>query len=90
MGRRRSSAEEFVSDIVEALKAYGGAAHRSLVVERIAISRDRRGAPLPKDPATDIQKVFESHLDGSGLSLFQLPFGEGSHRWALNGRSQSH
>ncbi|MES2035014.1 MAG: hypothetical protein V4466_12630 [Pseudomonadota bacterium] len=86
MGRRvEGRAEEFVNDIVEALKVYGGAAHRSLVVERIAITRGRRGEPLPQDPAKDIQQVFERHLSGRGKSLFQLPFGEGSHRWALAG-----
>lgn len=78
---RRLQAEEFVGDIVEALKIYGGAAHRSLIVERIAIDRSRRGAPLPKDPAATIQREFESHLG----DLFRLPFGEGSHRWALAG-----
>ncbi len=81
MGRRMKDAEEFVGDIVEALNTYGGAAHRSLVVERIAIARDRRGAPLPKDSAGAIQREFESHLG----DLFRLPFGEGSHRWALAG-----
>ncbi len=78
---RRLQADEFVGDIVEALKIYGGAAHRSLVVERIAIDRDRRGAPLPKGSVSDIQREFENHLG----DLFRLPFGEGSHRWALAG-----
>ncbi|MDP1735879.1 MAG: hypothetical protein Q8L23_00405 [Caulobacter sp.] len=81
MGRRIQHTEEFVGDIVEALKAYGGAAHRSLVVEQIAVSRGRRGAPLPGDSAGNIQREFESHLG----DLFRLPFGEGSHRWALAG-----
>lgn len=83
MGRRVQQAEEFVSDIVEALKVYGGAAHKSLVVERIAITRSRRGDPLPQDTANHIQREFESHLLGHGKGLFDLPFGQGSHRWAL-------
>jgi hypothetical protein len=81
MGRRIQHTEEFVGDIVEALTAYGGAAHRSLVVEQIAVARVRRGAPLRIDPTTRIQREFESHLG----DLFRLPFGEGSHRWALAG-----
>ncbi len=83
MARRRSGTEEFLGDIVEALKAYGGAAHRSLIVERVAFSRDRRGDPRPAD--IDIVQLFERHCDGSGRDLFRLPFGAGSHRWALAG-----
>ncbi len=81
MGRRIQNADEFVGDIVEALEAYGGAAHRSLVVEQIAVARTRRGAPLRNDSTRRIQRAFESHVG----DLFRLPFGEGSHRWALAG-----
>lgn len=88
MARRRSGTEEFLGDIVEALKAYGGAAHRSLIVERVAVCRDRRGDPRPSE--IDVMQVFERHRDGSGAGLFCLPFGEGSHRWALKGALPLH
>jgi hypothetical protein len=81
---RSVRAEEFVTDIVEALKLYGGAAHRSLVVERVAIARNRRGAPVPPDVHQTLELTFERHLLGRrGRGLFHRPFGEGSHRWAL-------
>lgn len=83
MGRAADNAEDFVIEIVEALTAYGGAAHRQLVLDQVAIALARRGARLPANAANDLQQAFERHLQGRGQNLFRLPFGEGSHRWAL-------
>ncbi|MDQ0466985.1 hypothetical protein QO010_004782 [Caulobacter ginsengisoli] len=79
-----ASAEDWLDDIAEALKAYGGAAHRSLVIDRVQIVRGRRGETWAEEAARAVQEAFERHRDGRGRGLFRLPFGEGSHRWALD------
>ena len=79
-----------VAEIAEILMALGGSAHRNLVAERIAIRRSRQDAS--DGLRRDIFEAFDAHCDGAaraGLpSLVHLPFGAGSHRWALTLEAQ--
>ena len=89
--RRKASAQAgddgLVAEIVEALLALGGTAHRDLVAEQVAMARGGGEAPPPSLKAR-LEAAFATRLrlDRSGpdgAALFALPFGEGSHRWAL-------
>lgn len=74
-----------VAEIAEVLMMLGGSAHRNVVAERIALRRSRQD--ISEGLRRDIFQAFEAHCAGAaraGLpSLVHLPFGAGSHRWAL-------
>lgn len=73
-----------VGEIVDALLALGGAAHRDAVIRHVALAR---GAPFASDAlARELASAFEARLAATpagASSLLALPFGEGSRRWAL-------
>jgi hypothetical protein len=83
--RRRILAGE----IVQTLTLLGGAAHRDLVCETIAVARRRAGRVLPKKLRADLVNAFAAYCDlnpercGGEAALFTLPFGPQSLRWAL-------
>lgn len=75
--------------IADALAHLGGAAHRSLVLTRVASVMGRVG-PLSPDGAAQVIAAFERRV-GEGSDdprPFRLPFGPQSHRWALKGTPQ--
>lgn len=87
--KRMDAIHPIVGEIVETLQTLGGAAHRDLVANQIAVRRS--GLSLKASPAlkADVFQAFEAHCEtGSsritGRLLFHKPFGPASHRWALN------
>lgn len=81
---RTPNAHPLVAEIVEALMALNGEAHRDLVVDRIAHGRQRAARPASIALRDEILRAFQAHCEsGEGRALFRLRFGEGSHRWSL-------
>lgn len=80
-----------VAEIVEILLVYGGSAHRNLVAERIAMRRTEER--ISDGLRREIFEAFDAHREGAARtgqpSLVFLPFGGGSHRWALTPDAQS-
>lgn len=86
--RRNPEADPLVAEIVEALLGLGGQGHRTAVAERIASAR--AGEPTKPTQAliAHVRAAFEERLELDRAmhrprALFDLPFGDGSHRWAL-------
>ena len=84
-----------VAEIVEALMACNGEAHRNLVIERIAMVR-ARGLSAIVEPAlaTEIIAAFESYCEAAPrmrppARLLYKPFGASSHRWALTAAAKA-
>jgi hypothetical protein len=74
-----------LAEIVVVLEGLGGAAHRNVVVA--AIASHRPDAPMSDGFRREIFETVavhcESAVDAEQPALVYLPFGEGSHRWAL-------
>jgi hypothetical protein len=75
------------AEIRQQLLDQGGAAHRDVVIGRILHRKGLNG--LAADRARRaLLSAFELHVDPAPDSgaphLFDLPFGPGSHRWALD------
>lgn len=92
--RRNAAADPLVAEIVEALLGLGGQGHRNAVAERIASAR--AGEPTKPTEAliAHVQAAFEERLKIDRAmhrprTLFDLPFGDGSHRWALAREAES-
>lgn len=78
--------EPLTTEIVEALRYFRGVCHRRQVIEFIEAARRRAGQPIGDTLTAAIVAAFERHL-GAGATdprPFRLPFGPGSHRWALS------
>jgi hypothetical protein len=83
--KKASLFNTLVDEMVEVLHEMGGSAHRESVIERVAV---RQGADRASDRLRrDLMEAFDLHrtgADGCGKRIrLRLPFGEGSHRWAL-------
>ncbi|MBA3049241.1 MAG: hypothetical protein KKG54_09555 [Alphaproteobacteria bacterium] len=78
------------AEIREQLRAQGGAAHRDVVIGRILQRRGVHGEAAERTRRA-LLSAFELHAQpepGSGAPhLFDLPFGPGSYRWALDERA---
>lgn len=74
-----------MAEIVDALLELSGAAHRDVVIDRVA--HRRTGQPASPGLKTELVAAFEAHcgtLQARGQTpLVHRPFGERSHRWAL-------
>ena len=73
-------------EIAEALFQLGGSAHRDRVYEQIVANRRSNRQRLPDRLRFDVMEAFEAYCElgrGQDGSLFTLPFGAHSHRWAL-------
>lgn len=86
--RRNPDADPLVAEIVEALLALGGQGHRNAVAERIASARAGEPAKPTEGLVAHVRAAFEERLKLDRTmrrprALFDLPFGDGSHRWAL-------
>lgn len=79
---------KLAAEIREQLAAQGGSAHRDVVIGRILQSRGVHG-PAAERTRRALLSAFELHMDPTPDSevprLFDLPFGPGSYRWALDG-----
>lgn len=86
VARRRPQRTDTLAERVrEALLALGGEAHRSLVIEQVAVRLGHDARRVPTELQADLIRSFEAALndDRRRQALgFHLPFGEGSHRWA--------
>ncbi|HLI67950.1 MAG TPA: hypothetical protein VKU90_16415 [Caulobacteraceae bacterium] len=83
--QRAKLIKALVDEMVEALVEMGGSGHRDAVIARVAV---RLGvSPATEDFKRDVKEAFEKRragpADEGGGALLCLPFGEGSHRWAL-------
>lgn len=83
---------KLAAEIRQQLVDQGGAAHRDVVIGRILQRKGLKG--LAADRARRaLLSAFELHVHPDAESgaphLFDLPFGPGSHRWALDGRAAS-
>ncbi len=78
---------KLAAEIREQLKAQGGAAHRDVVIGRILQRKGVHG-PAAERTRRALLSAFELHMDPTPDSeaprLFDLPFGPGSYRWALD------
>jgi len=74
-----------VAEIVDALVKLGGEAHRTLVLQQIAIARNGRPASVTPKLERDVIAAFEAHcrLPADIQPRVRGSFGVGSHRWAL-------
>ncbi len=71
--------------VQEVLLAFGGEAHRTLVIEQVARSLGHDVKQIPEElQAALIHSFEETWRDERRRATygFHLPFGEGSHRWA--------
>lgn len=70
----------------EVLISFGGEAHRTLVIEQIAKSMGHDARQIPEELQQALIISFEEYRRDERKRAtygFHLPFGEGSHRWAL-------
>lgn len=78
---------KLAAEIREQLAAQGGAAHRDVVINRILQRRGVHG-PAAERTRRALLSAFELHAHPQpgceAPRLFDLPFGPGSYRWALD------
>jgi hypothetical protein len=70
----------------EVLLAFGGEAHRGMVIEQVARNLGHDVRQIPEDLQHALILSFEENWrDERRRSAFgfHLPFGEGSHRWGV-------
>jgi hypothetical protein len=70
----------------EVLLAFGGEAHRALVIEQVARSLGHDVRQIPEDLQEALIHSFEENWRDERRRAtygFHLPFGEGSHRWSV-------
>jgi len=84
---RRNGVDPIIAEIVFALLECGGEAHRTTVAERVMRARTGRALD-PKEPERrEIYSAVDAYLlviSRKGRTpMVCLPFGAGSHRWAL-------
>ncbi len=76
-----------VIEILEALLALGGCAHRQMVADQIAQRRSGRAGPAEVAARNEIYAAFDAYMVWTAnrkiAPLLDLPLGEGSYRWAL-------
>jgi len=78
--------ETLAKRVREALLALGGEAHRGLVIQQVAkaLGHDVRQVPEELEEALilSFDKTWRDERKRAAYG-FHLPFGEGSHRWAV-------
>lgn len=87
-GKLTTAKVKMAAEIREHLSVCGGSAHRDLVIDRILAARQLKSGPKALKTRKLVLSAFDLHHaaqpDTGAIKLFQLPFGEGSHRWALD------
>jgi hypothetical protein len=86
-GKRPARGNEILAKKVrEALLALGGEAHRGIVIQQVAkaLGHDVRAIPEELEEALilSFDKTWRDERKRAAYG-FHLPFGEGSHRWAV-------
>jgi hypothetical protein len=74
----------------EVLLAFGGEAHRTIVIEQVARSLGYDPRRIPPDLKSSLIQCFEENWRDERRRAalgFHLPFGEGSHRWSVRAES---
>lgn len=74
----------------EVLLAFGGEAHRTLVIEQVARSMGHDVRQIPEELQVALISSFEEAWRDERRRAaygFHLPFGEGSHRWSVRSES---
>lgn len=86
-GGRARLADPALSEILEALNALGGSAHRQAVADQIALRRSGRSCPADTATRSEIYFAFDAYLTWAATRkpppLLWRPLGAGSYRWAL-------
>jgi hypothetical protein len=79
--------DPLTAEIIDALRYFRGVSHRKQVIEYVQAAHRRSGdVASPDSIGAAMVAAFERHL-GEGVEdprPFRLPFGVGSHRWALS------
>jgi hypothetical protein len=78
--------DPLTAEIIDALRYFRGVCHRKQVIEYIQAAHLRAGDANPALLAEAILAAFDRQL-GDGADdprPFRLPFGPGSHRWAIS------
>lgn len=77
----------------EVLLAFGGEAHRTLVIEQVARSLGHDVRQIPEELQLALVSSFEEYWRDERKRAafgFHLPFGEGSHRWGVREYASVH
>ena len=86
-GGRARHIDPVIAEILEALLALGGSAHRQAVADQVALSRGGRSSSPDTAVRDELYAAFDAYLTGGAarkaLPLLWLPLGPGSYRWAL-------
>jgi hypothetical protein len=86
-GGRARHIDPVIAEILEALLALGGCAHRQLVADQIAQRRSGRSCPAEVAARNEIYAAFDAYLAWAATRktppLLDRPLGSGSYRWAL-------
>jgi hypothetical protein len=80
------SHQSLAKRVREVLLAFGGEAHRTIVIEQVARSLGHDVRQIPEDLQAAVIHIFEETWRDERQRAaygFHLPFGEGSHRWGL-------
>jgi hypothetical protein len=86
MPAKGSSKQLLAKRVREVLLAFGGEAHRALVIEQVARSLGHDVRQIPEDLQEALIHTFEANWRDERRRAtygFHLPFGEGSHRWGV-------
>lgn len=84
--KTRPGAETLARRVREALLALGGEAHRGIVIQQVAKGLGHDVRQIPEDLQEALIESFDKTWRDERKRAhygFHLPFGEGSHRWAV-------
>jgi hypothetical protein len=82
----KGSKQLLAKRVREVLLAFGGEAHRALVIEQVARAMGHDVRQIPEDLQEALIHTFEANWRDERRRAtygFHLPFGEGSHRWGV-------
>ena len=86
-GGKAHYVDPVIAEVLEALLALGGGAHRQLVADQIAQRRSGRSCPAEATARDEIYAAFDAYLvwavPRKAAPLLERPLGDGSYRWAL-------
>ncbi len=86
-GGKARHIDPLIAEILEALLALGGCAHRQMVADQIAHRRSGRSCPAEAAARDEIYAAFDAYqawtATRKATPLLDRPLGEGSYRWAL-------
>jgi hypothetical protein len=83
---KKPRAQTLAKRVREVLLAFGGEAHRTIVIEQVARSLGHDVRQIPDDLQAALIVAFEENWRDERRRAaygFHLPFGEGSHRWSV-------